>query len=51
MSVPVLLNLLKELGERDKMRALPSIYRFFASSLINSIMYEHEYWIIFIIWH
>ena len=51
MSVHVLLNLLNELRERDKMRGLPSkikceayrvFYLFFASSLINSIIQEHE---------
>ena len=49
MSAHVLLNLLKQLGKRDKMRGLPSIlslfikceacrafYLFFATSLINS---------------
>ena len=35
MSAHVLLNLLNELGKRDKMRGLPSI-------LINSIIQEHE---------
>ena len=34
MSAHVLLNLLNELGKRDKMRGLPS--------LINSIIHEHE---------
>ena len=34
MSAYVLLNLLNELGKRDKMRGLPS--------LINSIKQEHE---------
>ena len=42
MSAHVLLNLLNELGKRDKMRGLPSIYLFFATSLINSIIQEHE---------
>ena len=31
MSVPVLLNLLNELGKRDKMRGLPSILSLFRS--------------------
>ena len=31
MSAHVLLNLLNELGKRDKMRGLPSIYLFFAT--------------------
>ena len=43
MSAYVLLNLLNELGKRDKMRGLPSILSlFFATSLINSIIQEHE---------
>ena len=42
ISAHVLLNLLNELGKRDKMRGLPSIYLFFATSLINSIIQEHE---------
>ena len=42
MSAHVLLNSLNELGKRDKMRGLPSIYLFFAMSLINSIKHEHE---------
>ena len=42
MSGHVLLNLLNELGKRDKMRGLPSILSFFAKSLINSIIQEHE---------
>ena len=37
-----LLNLLNELGKRDKMRGLPSIYLFFTTRLINSIKQEHE---------
>ena len=42
MSAHVLLNLLNELGKRNKMRGLPSILSRFATSLINSIIYEHE---------
>ena len=42
MSVHVLLILLNELGKRDKMQGLPSIYLLFARSLINSIIQEHE---------
>ena len=38
MSAHVLLNLLNELRKRDKMLRLPSIYCFFATSLINSIL-------------
>ena len=43
MSAHVLLNLLNKLRKRDKMRGLPSILLFFlATSLINSIIQEHE---------
>ena len=43
MSAHVLLNLLNELGKRDKMRGLPSILsHFFATGLINSIIQAHE---------
>ena len=42
MSAHVLLNLLNELGKRDKMRGLLSNYLFFSTSLINSIKQEHE---------
>ena len=42
MSAHVLLNLLNELGKRDKMRGLLSVYLFFASNLKNSIIQEHE---------
>ena len=38
MSANVLLNLLNELGKRDKMRGLPSSLSLFATSLINSII-------------
>ena len=38
----VLLNLINELGKRDKMRGLQAFYLFFAMSLINSIIQEHE---------
>ena len=40
MNVAFLLHLLNELGKSDKMRSLPS---FFATSLINSIVQEHEW--------
>ena len=40
---PVLLNLLNELGKSDKMRGLRALYRFFATSLINSIMSDSSY--------
>ena len=36
MSVHVLLILLNEMGERDKMQGLPSILSFIVISLINS---------------
>ena len=42
MSAHVLLNLLNKLGKRDKMRGLQSILFLFATSLINSIIQEHE---------
>ena len=42
MSTHVLLNLLNELGKRDKMLGLPSILYLFRNDLINSIMQEHE---------
>ena len=41
MSAHVLLNLLNELGKSDKMRG-SSILLLFATSLINSIIQEHE---------
>ena len=43
MSAPVLLNLTNELGKRDKRRGLRSILSLFATSLIISILQEHEY--------
>ena len=43
MSAHVILNLLNELGKRDKMRGLPTILSiFFATNLINSIIQEHK---------
>ena len=43
MSTHVLLNLLNELGKSDKIRGLLSILSlFFAMSLINSIIQEHD---------
>ena len=42
MSAHVLLNLLNKLGNRDKIWGLPSIYSIFATSLINSVIQEHE---------
>ena len=41
MRANVLLNLLNELGKRDKCLAC-QVYLFFAMSLINSIIQEHE---------
>ena len=49
MSAHVLLNLLNELGKRDKCEACRAFYLFFATSLINSIIQEHECYILFII--
>ena len=42
MSAHVLLNLLNELRKRDIMRGLLSIHHIFATSLINSIIQEHD---------
>ena len=42
MSAHVLLNLLNEFRKSDKMQDLPSILSLFATSLINSIIQEHE---------
>ena len=43
MSAHVLLNLLNELGKRDKMRGLPSILSLFRNEFNNSIIIqEHE---------
>ena len=44
MSVHVLLNLLNELGKRDRLqcKACRAFYLFFATILINSIKHEHE---------
>ena len=42
MSAHVILNLLNELGKRDQMRELSSIYLFLATCFINSIIQEHE---------
>ena len=50
MCARVLLNLLNELGEKDKLRGRAS-YRFSPTSLINSIIHEHECKILFITWH
>ena len=45
MSAPALFNLLNELRKRDKMRGLSSILSLFATSLINSIIYELEFFL------
>ena len=42
MSAHVLLNLLNELGKRDKIRGLPSILSLFRNKFINSIIQEQE---------
>ena len=43
MSAYVLLNLLNELGNKEiKCKACRAFYLFFATSLINSIIQEHE---------
>ena len=42
MSAHVLLNLLNELGKRDKMRGLPIILSLFRNEFNNSIIQEHE---------
>ena len=42
ISAHVLLNLLNELGKRDKMRGLPSILSLYHNEFNNSIMQEHE---------
>ena len=42
MNAHVLLNLLNELGKRDKMRSLSSILSLFRNEFITSIIQEHE---------
>ena len=42
MSAHGLLNLLNELGKRDKCEACRAFYLFFATCLINSIIQEHD---------
>ena len=42
MSAHVLLNLLTSWGKEIKYEARRAFYIFFATSLINSIMQEHE---------
>ena len=48
MSAHVLLDFLNELKKSDKMQGLQAFYHFFATSLINSIIQEHECYILFI---
>ena len=48
MSAHVLLNLLNELGKVIKCESCQAIYHVFATSLINSIIQEHECSILFI---
>ena len=43
MSAHFLLDLLNELGERDKMRGLLRILSLFRTCLINSILQEQDY--------
>ena len=42
ISAHVLLSLLNELGKKIKCEACRAFYLFFATSLINSIIQEHE---------
>ena len=42
MSAYALLNLLNELGKRDKMRGLSSISSLFRNEFKNSILQEHN---------
>ena len=49
MSAHVLLNLLTSWGKEIKCEACRAYYLFFATSLINSIIQEHECEILFII--
>ena len=51
MSAHVLLKLLNEFGENDNMRGWAEhLIGFPQTSLINSIIQEHECMILFIIW-
>ena len=51
MSAFVLLNLLNTFGKRYNIRGLQSILSFFALSLINSLIQEHDCYILFITCH
>ena len=48
MSAHVLLNLLNDLGKRDKMRGLPSILSLFRNKFNKFIIQEHSCKILFI---
>ena len=48
MSAHVLLNLINKFSKTDRMRGLSSILSLFATSLIDSIMQQHEYLNLFI---
>ena len=51
MSANVLLILLNELGKEIICEVCPAFYLFFATSLINFIIQEHECKILFILRH
>ena len=51
MSADVSLNLLNELGKRDKMRGMPNILSLFRNELLKCNKQEHECYIVFIKWH
>ena len=51
MSAHVLLNLLNKLGKEIKCEACRAFYLFSPTRLINSIIQEHECYILFIICH
>ena len=51
MSAHVLLNLLNELRKEIKCGAFRAFYRLFITSFMNSIIQEHECYIIFISLH
>ena len=48
MSGHVIRDLLHEFFGNDKNEALPSFYRFQITSVINSVLHEHEYDVLFI---
>ena len=51
MNAHVLLNLLNELGKRDKIRGFPSILSLFRKEFNKFNNTKHECWILFIIRH